>query len=97
MRIGIFAIYQKAFDEKSIGFPLGGSETWAIQLSEAFRSLGHDVFVVCYCAKSHVSESGIRYISIKDFANYGGWKFDFVIISRYLSNFLRLWHGRGTA
>ena len=97
MNIGIFAVYATAFDEKSIELPLGGSETWAIQLADAFRALGHGVTVVCGCAERHTTETGAEYVPIREFEKGRGWTFDLAIASRYWRDFLRLWAGRGKA
>lgn len=67
---------------------VGGSETWAIQLSNALRNLGNSVTIVGMCS-THVAESGIEYFSTSEMDKIlKTRKFDLVIISRQHSDIL---------
>ena len=69
---------------------LGGSETWLLQLSEAFARKGHHVTICCE-SLSHLAENGIRFVSKSELElllRYS--KYDLVIVSRVYNNILEL-------
>lgn len=89
MKVLIFNSMPVQFDETSLNYALGGSETWAIQLSDAFRGLGHGVVVVCNC-RSHVAANGVRYVGFDDIGSISSEWFDFAIASRAVTPLLRV-------
>lgn len=62
---------------------IGGSEIWAINISNTFCNRGYDVFVFCNVVENHVSNIGVKYIKISEFKSYeNAISFDFLIFSR---------------
>lgn len=78
-----------SFDENSLNKSgLGGSETWAVQLSNAFKERNIDVTVMCSC-NAHVANNGVQYASFSEFNNImKTQKFDLCIISRFYSDLI---------
>lgn len=88
MRILIINTVEWPFDENSLNSGLGGSETWCVQLSEAFVRKGQDVTVLC-CCETHRTQSGVQYINYYEINNIlSQEKYDLIIISRHYSNLL---------
>lgn len=89
-KICIFNPVPVRFDETYLDRALGGSETWTIQLSDAFARLGNEVWVINNCEQSHVSKSGVNYIAFSDLRNLVNLRFDFVITSRLCRDCFRI-------
>lgn len=89
MKILIINIVECPFDENSLnGTGLGGSETWCVQLAEAFNKKGHNTTVLCNC-ETHQTQSGVQYINYYEINDVlSQQKFDLIIISRYYTNLL---------
>lgn len=89
MRILIINVVEWPFDENSLIIAgLGGSETWCVQLAEAFNRKKQDVTVLC-CCETHQTHSGVKYINYYEINNVlSQQKFDLIIISRHYSNLL---------
>ena len=81
--IGIVNPVLQEFDESSLAKGVGGSETWAIELSKCFVKLGYHVIQFCLCRDWHISQSGVEYVPIKLFeARCQYQHFDYMIVSR---------------
>lgn len=89
-KICIFNPVPVRFDETYLDRALGGSETWTIQLSDAFSKLGNEVWVINNCEISHTSRTGVNYISFSDLNRLAGMKFDFIITSRMCRDCFRV-------
>ncbi len=88
MRILIINPVNWSFDENSINSGIGGSETWVVQLSEAFARKGIETVVLCNC-ETHLSQSGVWYLNYHELNNVlSQQKFELIIISREYSNLL---------
>lgn len=89
MKIAIVNLINVIFDETSINDGLGGSETWAIQLSEAFKRKNHDVYVFSNTKTTHISTTNVKWINNSLIYPYFlTEKFDFIIISRIPNDLL---------
>lgn len=89
MKIIILNLGDWKFDETSLNqIGLGGSETWAIQLADAFVRKKHDVSVLCNCSP-HIAWNGVKYIPHSELDNIVvNNKYDLCIISRFFSNIM---------
>lgn len=88
MRIVIINENALSFDENSlINGGMGGSETWAIQLGEAFNKRKHKVTIVCPCT-THTAQNGILYVSLGELNKIFKQEFDLCIISRVYNDFI---------
>ena len=91
MTILIFNPLYIFFDETSVdSSALGGSETWSVQIADAFQKLGHQCFNFCSCGKTHIAKSGVIYIDKADAHKMLSMKFDFAICYRRMSLFYSL-------
>lgn len=91
MKILIFNPLHIFFDENSIdSSALGGSETWSVQIADAFQKLGHQCFNFCSCGKTHIAKSGVIYIDKADAHKMLSMKFDFAICCRLMLLFYSL-------
>ena len=79
------------FNENSIlTTGCGGSETWAIQLSNAFCELGHEVMVLGFSAP-HYARNGVQYVPIQESETVlRTRKFDLIISSRMHGNLIEV-------
>lgn len=78
------------FDESCLNkVGVGGSETWVVQLADAFARKGNDVSVLCKC-QTHYAQNGVKYISLNDINFYVHFnKFDLCIVSREYGNMIQ--------
>jgi hypothetical protein len=83
--------YHQPLNENSINeIGLGGSETWLMQLSDAFTRKGHCVTICSECG-SHLANNGIRFVAKSEMElllKYN--KFDLIIVTRCCNNILEL-------
>ena len=64
---------------------LGGSETWAVEISKQFVRNNYNVFLFTRNPIWHWSLSGVQYIPINKLSNFLTYiKFDYIFISRYI-------------
>ena len=72
------------WDEKSyINGSIGGSETWAIRLSDELTKRGYDVYVFGNPIEEHDSKSGVHFLKNESFEKYcNEYVFEYVILSR---------------
>lgn len=79
------------FDENSIlTGGCGGSETWGVQLSNAFCELGHEVMVIGLSAP-HYAQNGVQYVPINEIDTIlRTRKFDLIIASRTYGNIVEV-------
>lgn len=77
------------FDETNLNKEgLGGSETWAVQLANAFSRRGHTV-VVSTAANTHYTMDGVLYINNEEVGILLGREhFDLCIISRFYNDII---------
>lgn len=89
MRILIINSVKISFDENSLTKSgVGGSETWAVQLANAFKKLGHDVAVSSQCT-THYANNGVLYINNSELGHVlKTQKFNLCIISRFYGNLI---------
>lgn len=86
-----YQVYNDTMNENGLySGALGGSETWAIQLAEAFVRKNAEVTLVCP-TPSHLSVKGVLYINNTELGSLLKYhKFDLVIISRVVGNLLEI-------
>ena len=83
--IGIYCgnRWGSAWDEHSLKDGIGGSETWAIQLSSVFQKWGFHVIIFGEPAEHHFAENGVEYVPWQDFKKRCEYQhFDYFISSR---------------
>lgn len=83
--IGIYcgAPYPREWDETSLNEGLGGSESWAIYLSNEFANRGYKIVIFNTCSENHISKEGVEYINYLQFDSYcENNSFDYFISSR---------------
>lgn len=62
---------------------VGGSETWAIKLSNEFSNRGYEVYLFANPKEEHDSKNGVHYLSNLSFEKYCNEQtFDYIIMSR---------------
>lgn len=86
-KIGIYCLVPEEnfkWDESNYNIgKIGGSEIWAIKLSETFAKRGYEVYVFGNPEKEHISSDGIHYFSNKSFKEIcKNVNFNYIILSR---------------
>lgn len=70
-------------EEGYINGSVGGSEAWAIKLSDELVNRGYDVYIFANPKEEHDSKNGVHYLSNLSFEKYCNEQtFDYIIMSR---------------
>ena len=76
------------WDENNYGKGgIGGSEVWAIRVADILSERGYDVYLFGNPKIQHVSNTGVRYLSIDDYKICSEYvEFDYFILSRQITD-----------